>query len=54
MVVTTTTTMPPKLNDILLKEIPNIAQENKHKSQIQEEPCKLKNVEDSCLRIKNH
>ncbi len=52
MVATTTTTMPPKLNNILLKEIPNIAQKNKHKSQIQEEPCKLKIVEDACLRIK--
>jgi hypothetical protein len=29
MVATTTTTMPPKLNNILLKEIPNIAQKKK-------------------------
>jgi hypothetical protein len=52
MVATTTTTMPPKLNNILLMEIPNIAQKKKHKSQIQEELCKCKIVEDDCLRIK--
>jgi hypothetical protein len=52
MVVTTARTMPSKVNNILLKEIPNIAQKNKHKSQVQEEPCKFKIIEDACLRIK--
>jgi hypothetical protein len=50
MVATRATTMPPTLNDILLKEIPNIAQKNKHKSK--KNHANLKLLKDACLRIK--